>query len=100
MKAREVMKVEKVKGPKVKDQKVKEISLSGQTEAASLLFPLHQMLISSLNYAWNKLRGEPANSDSYRVGGMRLRLPKLQAEDQEARKVRTSRPGKCGVNKA
>ncbi len=45
------------------------------------------MLIFSLNHAWNKLHGEPTNEDSYQVGGMRLRLPELQAQDQEGRKV-------------
>ncbi len=34
-----------------------------------------------------KLRGEPANEGPYQVGGMRLRLPELQTEGLEARKV-------------
>ena len=64
---------------------------------SATLFPLHQMPISSLNYAWNKLRGEPVNEDPYRVGRMRLRLPELQAEDQEARKVRAGSGSKQGL---
>ncbi len=64
-------------------------SLSGHTKAASLLFPLHQVPISSLDHAsFYKLCGEPANKDPYQVGGIRLRFPELQAEKQEARKVR------------
>ncbi len=55
------------------------------------------MLISSLNHAWNKLRGEPVNEDSYRVGGMRLRLPELQAGDQKGRKVRAGSGSKQGL---
>ncbi len=59
-------------------------SLSGNTEAASFLSPLHQVPTSSLDYAkFNKLRGEPANKGLYQVGGMRLRLPELQVEEQQ-----------------
>ncbi len=64
-------------------------SLSGDPKAASHLLLLHQVPISSFNYAsFYKLRGEPANKDPYYVDGMRLRLPELQAEEQEAKKVK------------
>ncbi len=63
-------------------------SLSGHTEAASLLFPLHQVPTSSLDYAsFYKFCDKPANKGLYQVGGMRLRLSELQIEEQEARKV-------------
>ncbi len=65
-------------------------SLSGHTEAASPLSPLHQVSTSSLDYAsFYKLRGEPANEGPYQVGEIRLRPPELQVEEQEARKVET-----------
>ncbi len=57
-------------------------SLLGHTKAASLLFPLHQVPISSPDHAsFYKLRGEPANKDPYQVGGIRLQFPELQAEE-------------------
>ena len=63
---------------------------------ASLLAPshLHQILICGtyvlprLRQFWNSLQEELAQKKPYIVGGMRLRLHKLQAEDEQARKLR------------
>ena len=77
------------------------LSLSGhnigsQTEASNLS-PLHQVLICGtyvlprLCQFWEKLRGELASEGPYQqasIGGLRLRLPELQAEDQAAREIR------------
>ncbi len=57
-------------------------SLSGHTEATS------HLPTPSAHFLPRKLRGEPVNEDPYQVGGMRLRLPELQAEEQEARKLK------------
>ncbi len=54
------------------------ISLSGHTEATS------HPLAPSAHFLPQKLRGEPTNKNLYQVGRMRLRLPELQAEKQEA----------------
>ncbi len=42
----------------------------------------------SAHFLPRKLCGEPANKDPYQVSGMKLWLPELQVEEQEARKVR------------
>ena len=63
---------------------------------ASLSAPshLHQILICGtyvlpgLRQFWNGLREELAQEGPYVVGGMRLRLHELQAEDEQARKLR------------
>ena len=55
---------------------------------------LHQVLICGtyvlprLQQFWNDLREELAQERPYVVGGMRLRLHKLQEEDEYARKLR------------
>lgn len=70
------------------------LSLSG---AATFLLSMHQVLICGtyvlprLYQFWNKLRGKLAQEGPYQkasIEGMRLRLPELQAETPEARKVR------------
>ncbi len=71
------------------------LSLSGQTSAADLS-PLYQVLIygthvlSCFCQFLTRLRVELAHEGPYQliVGGLRLRLPELQAEDHEAWKVR------------
>ncbi len=64
-------------------------SLSDHTEGASHPPLLHQVPIFSFDHAsFYKLCGEPANENPYKVGGIRLRFSELQAEEQEARKVR------------
>ena len=74
-------------------------SLSGLscTSLESRLSPLHQVLICGTHVLpqlcrfWKLLRGELAIEGPYQqacIGGMRLRLPELQAEDQTARKIR------------
>ena len=76
------------------------LSLSGhnigsQTEAANLS-PLHQVLICGIYVLprlcqfWEILRGELDSKGPYQqasIGGLRLRLPELQAEDQAAREI-------------
>ncbi len=57
-------------------------SLSGHTEATS------HPPIPSAHFLSRKLRGKPANKDPYQVGRMKLRLPKLQVEEQEVRKLK------------
>ncbi len=57
-------------------------SLSGHIEATS------HPPISSVHFFPHKLRGELANKDPYQVPGMKLWLPKLQAKEQEAKKLR------------
>ena len=73
-------------------------SLSGLSLASpeSRLSPLHQVLICGTHVLpqlcryWETLRGELADEQPYRasIGGMRLRLPELQAEDKVAREIR------------
>ncbi len=64
---------------------------------------LHQVLICETHVLlwlcqfWTQLRGELAQDGPYQqanIGGLRLQLPELQAEDQEARKI-----GKEGLKK-
>ncbi len=76
------------------------LSLSGLVTAnseATNLFPLHQVLICKTHVLlrlprfWETLRGELTGEGPYQpasLRGMRLRLPELQAEDQEARRIR------------
>ena len=75
------------------------LSLSGHTTGsqAENLSPLHKVLICGtyvlprLCQFWEELRGELAGEGPYQqacIGGLRLRLPELQAEDQVARKIR------------
>ena len=67
---------------------------------ASLSAPphLYQVLIcgiyvlSQLRQFWNGLQKELAQERPYVVGGMRLRLHKLQAKDEQAQKTRTEHP--------
>ena len=75
-------------------------SLAGLSLLASLLFflpsQLHQVLICGtyvllqLRQFWDGLRGELASKGPYTssIGGMRLRLHKLQTKDKEAWKLR------------
>ena len=73
-------------------------SLSGLSLSSSSSLPshLHQVLICGtyvlpqLRQFWDGLRGELASEGPYTVsiGGMRLRLHELQAEDEQARKLR------------
>ncbi len=61
-------------------------------EAASLFSPLHQVPTFPFNYAsFYKLCSKSANKGLYQVGRMRLRLPELQVEEQEARKVKAKK---------
>ena len=61
------------------------------------LSPLHRVLICGtyvlpqLRQFWDNIRGELANEGLYKVtiGGMRLRLSKLQESDQEAQKLKS-----------
>ena len=70
-------------------------NIGGQTKAANLL-PLHHLLICGtyiiprLCQFWEKLCGELASEGAYQqasIRSLRLRLPELQAEDQEAREI-------------
>ncbi len=75
---------------------IADLSLLGLALAADLS-PLHQVLIyethvlPQLCQFWTRLRGELAQEGPYQqasIGGRRLRLSELQAEDQEARRMR------------
>ena len=72
-------------------------SLGGLSLSDHKLSPLHQFLICGTHVLpwlcqfWSQLRGELAKEEPYQqasIGGLRLRLPELQEEDQVARKVR------------
>ena len=69
------------------------LSLSASS-SSSLPSHLHQVLICGtyvlpqLRQFWQGLRKELAQEGPYVVGGMRLRLHELQAEDEQARKLR------------
>ena len=69
------------------------LSLSASS-SSSLPSHLHQVLICGtyvlpqLRQFWQGLRKELAQEGPYVVGGMRLRLHELQAEDKHARKLR------------
>ena len=60
--------------------------------------PLYQILVygtavlPQLRWFWDSLRGEVANEGSYNVsiGAMRLRLPDLQGDNNQARKLRAA----------
>ncbi len=71
-----------------------ELSLLGYKTA---LLPLHQVLICGTHVLpqlcqfWTQLRGERAHKEPYQqagIGGLKLRLPKLQAEDHDAWQLR------------
>ena len=75
------------------------LSLSGYTTGSQIenLLLLHQVLICGIYVLprlcqfWEKLCGELAGKGPYQqacIGGLRLRLPELQAEDQVAREIR------------
>ncbi len=70
------------------------LSLSGHKTA---LTSLHQVFICGTHVLspwyqfWTQLQAELAHEGPYQkasIGGLRLRLPELQAKDQEARKIR------------
>ena len=71
-------------------------SLAGLSLSSSSSLPshLHQVLICGtyvlpqLRQFWQGLRKKLAQEGPYVVGGMRLRLHKLQAKDEQARKLR------------
>ncbi len=72
------------------------LSLSGLALATNLLL-LHQVLICGshvlprLCQFWTQLQGKLVQERPYQqanIGGLRLRLPKLQMEDQKARRIR------------
>ncbi len=74
------------------------LSLLGHETA---LMPLYQVFICGthvlqrLYQFWTQLRGKLANKRPYQqasIGGLRLQLPELQVEDQEARRVREQGP--------
>ena len=68
--------------------------------SSSFSSQLHQVLICGtyvlpqLQQFWQGLRKELAQKEPYVVGGMRLRLHKLQAEDKHARKLRAEQLAK------
>ena len=47
-------------------------------------------ILPRLRQFWNGLQEDLAQKEPYVVGGMRLRLHKLQAEDEQARKLRAN----------
>ena len=75
------------------------LNLSGHTteSQAKNLIPLHQVLICVtyvlpwLFQFWEELQRKLAGEEPYQsacIGGLRLRLPELQVEDQVAREIR------------
>ncbi len=62
-----------------------------------VLSPLHQVLICGtvvlpqLYQFWDTIRSELTDKSPYTasIGGMRMRLPKLQDDDKEAMKLRS-----------
>ncbi len=76
--------------------KVSLARLSQSGHQTANLLPLHQVLtygshvLPQLYQFWTQLQGDLAHEGPYQasVGGLRLWLRELQAEDKEARKVR------------
>ena len=75
--------------------------VSGFLVDLSQFSPLHQILICGttvlpqLQWFWNSLWSNIARDSPYvaRIGGMRLRLPKLQDNDKEAKALRSNAAG-------
>lgn len=72
-------------------------SFTSLDETGKSFLPLHQVfvcrtyILPQLYQFWTQLQSEICHKEPYQqanIGGLRLWLPKLQAEDQEVRKIR------------